>query len=600
MFTLVQAGVPCKWVNDSQRLLLEWSDVICSSPSQLYHSALPLCPSSSWLRECYATELLQQVKVVKGLPTEWGLCSRRVALSYTPRALICWKDTIAVGLDGGEIIILDRITGSQTAILSWHTGQIVSLAFSPDGTSLVSGCWHSGVKLWDMQTGGVVKTFNSRIGNVSLVSISADCTMIASAMFHDICLWNVQTEECHCVIQQPDTVHHVRFSPTDPQYLISVSGNRIQQWDINGHQTKPALNGSNVAFSLDGTQLVLCQGEDIVVQNSYSGMIAARFHTANSSGKHCCFSPDGRFVAIAAEDTVYVWDTTSSHPHPIDTFVGHMSYIVSLVFSPPSSLIILSLDNSVTFWQIGALHTDLVVTDPEYTSLTSTSIKYVTLQAEDGVAISCDLEGIVKIWDISAGHCKASFQTPTRDTSCNDIRLINSRLTVVWWIARDIRVWDTEGGEFQRILTTRDYNNNVRISGDGSKLFCQGFDTIQARSMQTGQVVAEVGFEYHYSQRPLIIDGSRVWLSSTELELLGWDFGTPGSPPVQLSNATLPYTKLWDNKQSRIMDAITRKAVFQLAGSFSKPVDSQWDGRYLVAGYKSGEVLILDFDHMLL
>ena len=82
---------------------------------------------------------------------------------------------------------------------------------------------------------------------------------------------------------------------------------------------------------------------------------------------------------------------------------------------------------------------------------------------------------------------------------------------------------------------------------------------------------------------------------------MGWDFGVPGSHPVQLSNTSLlhpNYTKLWDIAQSRIKDAATGKVVFQLAGGLVNPVDSQWDGRYLVAGYESGEVLILDFNHM--
>ena len=30
----------------------------------------------------------------------------------------------------------------------------------------------------------------------------------------------------------------------------------------------------------------------------------------------------------------------------------------------------------------------------------------------------------------------------------------------------------------------------------------------------------------------------------------------------------------------------------------SNPVDSQWDGQYLVAGYRSGEVLILDLNNL--
>lgn len=55
-------------VDDSERLILEHFDVIHDSPSHIYHTALPLCPSSSWLRECYEAELAREVRVVMGLP----------------------------------------------------------------------------------------------------------------------------------------------------------------------------------------------------------------------------------------------------------------------------------------------------------------------------------------------------------------------------------------------------------------------------------------------------------------------------------------------------------------------------------------------------
>jgi len=120
--------------------------------------------------------------------------------------------------------------------------------------------------------------------------------------------------------------------------------------------------------------------------------------------------------------------------------------------------------------------------------------------------------------------------------------------------------------------------------------------------MQTGEVVAGVVPEYCNLRRSLTVDGTGVWVHSPISEPLGWDFGIPDSPPVQLSNTPLvhPNCILWDIGQSKIKDAITGKRVFQLAGRFTEPVDSQWDGQYLVAGFMSGEILILDFNHMLL
>ena len=191
----------CEWADDSQRFILEYFDIIQNSPSEIYHYAIPFSPSSSWLHKYYSPELLQRVKVVKGLQVRWGICSRSVYFNDTPQALSCWKDLIAVGLSSGDIIILDAVTGVYMFVLSCHTDEVNSLTFSLDGTFLVSGSCDKTVNLWDIQTGGVIKTFYGHTGQVLSVSISQNCAVIASgSMDETIRLWNVQTGECCCVI----------------------------------------------------------------------------------------------------------------------------------------------------------------------------------------------------------------------------------------------------------------------------------------------------------------------------------------------------------------------------------------------------------------
>jgi len=602
----VQVGVLCKWTNDSQRFLLEHFDTIHNSPSHIYYSALPFSPSSSWLRRCYIEEISPMVKVVKGLPAEWGMCSRTVLLDCVPWALSSWKNTIAVGFEHGGIIIFNTITGSQTAVLSGHTHEVHSLVFSSDGTSIVSGSFDMTVKLWDVQTGGVVKTFSGHRGWVRSVSISADYTRIASGSDdYTIHLWDIQTGECYHVINQDSYVFHVWFSPTDPQYLLSGSGCKIWQWDINGHQTTPIYDGFFVAFSPDGTQFVLCNGAVVTVQNSDSRTIVAKFHMAGAMVHCCCFSPDGRLVAVASGNTAYIWDITNSDPHLVETFIGHTNYITFLAFSSPSSLISASGDETVKFWQIGTLSTDLVKTDPKSTSLTLVKIRSITLLAKDGIAISSDEDGVIRIWDISTGICRASFQTPAKGSYCGNVQLIDSRLIFVWYIDRDIHIWDLEEGELlQTVYTHGDKLRDLRISGDRSKIFCLYYTYIQAWSMQTGEAVGRVEMEDVDPQQHLIVDGTRAWIHYPGSEYQGWDFGTQGSSPVQLPNNMPPdrphltETMLWDTNLSRVKDVVTGKVVFQLPERFTSPTVVQFDGCYLAAGYNSGEVLILDFNHV--
>jgi WD40 repeat protein len=243
-----------------------------------------------------------------------------------------------------------------------------SVVFSSDGRSLVSGSDDRTVKLWDVQTGGVVKTFHGHTNAVYSVSISADHTRIVSGSKDStICLWDIQTGECLCTIKQQQAVSHVSFSPIDPQHIISISDGKVWQWDINGHQLSPIYSGTHIAFSPDHAQFALCNGKVVTVQNSDSREIVAEFHVADDDTSYCCFSPDGRLVAAAAGNIAYVWDITSPDPHLVETFVGHSDRILSLVFSSPSILISSSEDYSMKFWQIGVSSIGPAITDQQST-----------------------------------------------------------------------------------------------------------------------------------------------------------------------------------------------------------------------------------------
>ena len=608
---LVQGGNVCKWADDSQQLILEHFDTICKSPFLIYHSALPLCPSSSWLHKYYPPELFQAPKVVRGTQAKWGACFRTVSLGIHGAALSYWNNTIAVGTWDKKIIILSAITGSQMAVLSGHTGSVHSLTFSSDGRSLVSGSSDNTVKLWDMQTGGVVRTFYGHKGLVSSVSISADYIRIASGSYdYTICLWNLQTGECLCTIQQQQIVVHVGFSPLNPQHIFSISGGKIWEWDIDGHQIPSAYDGHYIIFSPDHAQIALCNWNNITVQNSCSQTIVAKFHIANGTSCYC-FSPDGNLIAAAIENTAFVWDITSQDPYLIGTFTGHTQNITSLVFSSPFSLVSTSGDKLVKFWKIGDLSTDNVTTNAQSTSFPSAWIHSISLQAGDGIAISGDLEGVVKTWDILTGVCKASFQIPAGRPSIlstRDAKLIDNRLIFVWHRDGGIHIWEAEKGELlQKVKMS--CPNCLRISGDSSKIICLFDGIVRAWSMWTWELVSEINLSL---EGKLYLDSlctysPRIWIYSVDSPAQeGWDFGTSDSSPVPFDPSTgrppldfIGGTRSQTKNPCWIRDTVTERRVFQLSGEYASPNDVQWDGQFLVAGYNSGEVLILDFWNVL-
>jgi len=555
-----------------------------------------------------------KVRVVVG-PTEWGACTRTVSCidDYT-ETLAYHNNTIATGLQT-DIIIFNALTGSQTAVFSGHTADIISVAFSSDGIWLVSGSSDKTIKLWDVQTGGVVKTFHGHTDTIRSVSISVGNTIIASGSDdRSIRLWNIGTGGCNVMKEHNSDVTTVSFSPANPQLLLSASrDSTVQKWNTNGHQIGSPIPGSNVSFSPDGTQFVSCKGSAVTIWNTDSGEAVAEFHLAHAKFSHCCFSPDGKLIACASGHTIYLWDITGPVPHPIKTLVGHTSYITSLVF-PSLTLISASTDSSIKFWEIGASSTSLVAPHTGPTPLTSAQIRAVSLQAKDGLAFSVDSAGVLRTWNIMTGLCKETFETQAKDIETGDIQLISGRLVIVG-CKRDsdqgwkVYVWDAEKGDLQKMDGTTYQPKGLRISGDGSRVFCVDNINLQAWSIQAGEPAGKVslGLKYPYLFNPLWIDGSKVLVHCRESLTLGWDFGIPGSTPIAISPKSsdrshldfIGYISQSTTYLIGVEDRVTGKVVFQFYSAYARPSAIQWGGQYLIAGYESGEVLILDFSCML-
>ena len=595
-----QEGVVSEWANDGKRFLLEHFDTIENSPSHIYHSALPLSPSSSWLYKHYIAGALPVVKVVKGLSAGWGACSRTTILNSVTWSLSCHGNSVAVGSESGDITIINVITGSQSAVLSGHTDQVGYADFSSDGTLLVSGSQDKTAKLWDIQTGGVVKTFFGHTDEIVSVSISADSTTIASGSECGvICLWNVQTGGCYHTIQQQGSASHIMFSPTDPQYLISISGKKVWQWDVNGYQTRSLFDGSHVAFSPNGAQFISCFEKTITVHNSGSGAIVTEFQVVDDAHR-CCISPDNGLVAVAVGRTVYCWDITTSEPKLVETFTGHTDVITSLIFSSSTTLISASRGESVKFWQTGAQSTDPAIINLKPISLPLALIKSIVLQSEQGIAITFDSDDAIKTWDISTGICKTSFQTPAQGPHKWDAQLVNGKLIFVWCGGGKLHVWDAENGaSLLEVSLHWHIIESVRISGDGLRVFGLHAPSIQAWSLQTGEIVGKMEIGYRGKKGSLIVGGSKVWAHWPESNYKGWDFGIPGSTPMKLPNTSMhPSPRLWDFNQAGVRNLATEEVVFQLPRRLANPVSVQCDNSYLVAGYQSGEMLILDLTNV--
>jgi WD40 repeat protein len=112
-------------------------------------------------------------------------------LTFSPDA-----KTLVTGTSGGEIRFLDVPTGMTTRLLDGHSSAIVALRFSPDGKKLAVGELHTGIGLWDVQSGKRIGQYQYKGETGHGMKFSADLLWAAAyGEGGDLIVWDLTPEK---------------------------------------------------------------------------------------------------------------------------------------------------------------------------------------------------------------------------------------------------------------------------------------------------------------------------------------------------------------------------------------------------------------------
>jgi WD40 repeat protein len=158
-------------------------------------------------------------------------------------------------------------SGKLECRLSGHTKAIQSLAFSPDGKTLVSGSLDRTLRTWSIPEGKPLLTLSGHRGPVYSVAWSPDGRWIASGSGdRTITLWEAESgEEKATLVGHSGPVASVQFSP-DGSVLASAGADRtIRLWDPKSRAELRTLSGHEgtvlaIAWSPDGTRIASAGG----------------------------------------------------------------------------------------------------------------------------------------------------------------------------------------------------------------------------------------------------------------------------------------------------------------------------------------------------
>jgi WD40 repeat protein len=151
------------------------------------------------------------------------------------------------------------MTGVELKKLKGHTNTVNSVAFSSDGTQIVSGSVDNSVRVWDASTGVELKELKGHTSWVYSVAFSSDGTRIVSGSSdNSVRVWDVSTGvELKELKGHTHRVNSVAFSSDGTRIVSGSSDNSVRVWDV------PMIGCEHFVWNLADTNWIISsQGQD--------------------------------------------------------------------------------------------------------------------------------------------------------------------------------------------------------------------------------------------------------------------------------------------------------------------------------------------------
>ncbi|KAB5588584.1 Vegetative incompatibility protein HET-E-1 [Ceratobasidium theobromae] len=480
------------------------------STPHIYISALPLCPPSSLVSVRYRRRM-QGLMEVKGTAivrlgeaalATWTTDSRICCVAYSP------DGTHVVSGDSNGMICVRNVQNGKVVVgpFKAHYNNLLSIMYSPDGNRIVSGSLDRTIRVWDARDGTpVVGPFTDCTDVVHSVAFSPDGTRIVSGSYDRIIrVWDARngTLAASPFHGHTSTVNSVGYSP-DGRCVVSGSYDcTIRTWDVNTGSHIHLFEGhtksvTSVGFSPDGECIV--SGSDdctIRVWNVCDGTLAiVPFEGHTYSVVSVAYSSNGALIVSGSRDrTIRVW---SAHDGTLAAgpFEGHTDIISSVQFSPDGAQIVSgSDDKSISIWNVS--DSPLAAPPPKGHSSAITSAEF----SPDGSLIATgSWDRTIRVWSaVDGSYVAGPFEGHTGSVnsvafSPDSTRIASGSDDHIRSDDYTIRVWHAHNGT---LLVgpiqghTRDVRS-VAFSPDGSRIASGSYDkTICLWDSSNGTVVA--------------------------------------------------------------------------------------------------------------
>ncbi|MGO9514732.1 MAG: protein kinase domain-containing protein [Steroidobacteraceae bacterium] len=486
------------------------------------------------------------------------LTNPEFAQGHTPAAISVFQDIRAADADfavlsghGGHVIsaayspdgtrivtasadktarIWDARTGRELTVLSGHGDSVESAAYSPDGSRIVTASDDKTARIWDARTGRELAVLSGHGDNVESAAYSPDGTRIVTTSYDKTArLWDARTgRELAVLSGHGDSVYSAAYSPDGTRIVTASYDKTARVWDARTGAQLTVLSGhgdslESAAYSPDGARIVTASDDKTArIWDARTGAQLAVLSGHGDRVNSAAYSPDGtRIVTASYDKTARIWDARTGRE--LTVLSGHGGYVISAAYSPDGARIVTaSADKTARLWdaRTGA---QLAVLSGHGGFVMSAAY------SPDGTRIvTASYDKTARIWDARTGRELAMLSGHGNFVYSAAYSPDGSRI-VTASDDKTARIWDARTGAQLTVLSGHgDFVNSAAYSPDGARIVTASADkTARLWDARTGaQLTVLSGHGDSVESAAYSPDGARIVTASYDRTARIWDART--------------------------------------------------------------------------
>ncbi|MBT8485167.1 MAG: WD40 repeat domain-containing protein [Phycisphaerales bacterium] len=374
---------------------------------------------------------------------------------------------VAAAAKDRTVRIFDIETGGLIATLRGHGDHVEAVAFSPDGALLASGARDETVRRWRVADWSEFDTLRGHEAAVRGVAWTpAGDRLLATGRDATVRVWDGRTKQTpHLAIDTgTDGTYSALFAPDGNMVAVTCFDGWLRTYDTRtgaegvSWEAHPGASCHGAGFDRSGTRLITCSWDQTARIWSMPSPTLIATLDAGAGVYACALAPDGKRAALSAGH-LQIWDVEAvTTLHRIE--LPGVS-VTRVVFSPDGTRVLAGGTDGIARLydaETGALVGTFAGT--------GSRIEAVAFAPSGTEVLTGDAAGVVRLHATSGGP--AQFACVTGERGVNHIAVFGDRVAV----ATD-RLWllDRRHGEtvlMRRPLTDTAYH--LSWSADGQRI----------------------------------------------------------------------------------------------------------------------------------